>query len=524
MQKDFFRSIRVKMITGTGLLVLIVQVIATVFGFFGQQRQVQQIYKDITRSIIDNFSQTAALPIYNFDNAGLVNVVSTTLGFMEVKAIIIRDIEKTKVICANAREASGAIVELPSDYKNTASDTISQPIRYNNADIAIAEMAFSDAAYRSILIRSLVRSIVSNLLITVILISALFLFIQRLVSNPIDKLHAMLQDIAEGDGDLTKRLDDKNRDEIGELARNFNVFIEKLQGIITTITGNADTVASSSAELSAVSSTIAANSEEMSVQTSMVASATEEASSNINIISSSADVMSQTVNSVASAIEEMSASLNEVARNCKKELDIAEAANNHARGSKEIMDRLGAAAKSINNVVEVINDIADQTNLLALNATIEAASAGDAGRGFAVVATEVKELAKQTAVATQEIEKQIEDMQSNALSAAKAIDQVTKVIAEVNALSQMIVGAVEQQIGTVNEVATSVGSVRSGAEEVARNVTESAKGLSEISHTIAGVNSAVSDTAQGVTQVKRSADDLSRLSENLKALLGQFKV
>lgn len=332
-----------------------------------------------------------------------------------------------------------------------------------------------------------------------------------------------IRDIA-GEGDLTKRLDASSKDELGQLATCFNGFVDKIQYTVQQIGISSGTVASAATELSATSTQIAANAEEMSTQASTVAATTQQATTNISSISSSAQEMSGSANSVATAIEEMSASLNEVSRNCQKELQIVVEANTHARGSKEVMDKLGVAAKSIGKVVALINDIADQTNLLALNATIEAASAGEAGKGFAVVASEVKELAKQTAQATQEIEKQVEEMQLNTDSSVNAINAVTRVIEEVNAISQTIVSAVEQQSATVNEISNNVAGVSTGAQEVSKNVTESAQGLSEVARTIEGVSNAVTDTTRGITQVTSSADELAKLAESLKNLIKQFKI
>ncbi len=281
------------------------------------------------------------------------------------------------------------------------------------------------------------------------------------------------------------------------------------------------TVSKQSAKLLAASTQIAATFEEMGAQTSTVASSMEQATTNINSISSAAEEMSASANSVATAIEEMSSSLTEVSRNCQKELQIASEANTHAKNSMDVMGKLGAAAQSIGKVVEVINDIADQTNLLALNATIEAASAGDAGKGFAVVAGEVKVLAKQTAQATQEIQKQVEEMQGNTESAIKAIESVSKVIEEVNLISQTIVSAVEEQSATVNEIAKNVSGVSAGAQEVSKNVTESAKGLSEVTASISVVNMAVDGVATDTMGIKNSAEELSKLSTDLQELISQ---
>jgi methyl-accepting chemotaxis protein len=352
----------------------------------------------------------------------------------------------------------------------------------------------------------------------------LSVIICKSILKPIHLTANALRDISEGTGDLRSRLNVVSNDEIGQMARYFNTFIEKLQGIIGTITSNADTVAAASTELSVISTQIAASTEKISTQTSTVASATEQATANISSISSAAEEMSSSADSVTTAIEEMSASLNEVSRNCQKELEIVVEATTHARSSKLVMDKLGAATKSIGKVVDLINDIADQTNLLALNATIEAASAGDAGMGFAVVASEVKELAKQTAQATQEIEMQVDDMRENTELAIKAIGSVSRVIEEVNNISQTIVSAVEQQSATVNEISRSVAGVSTGAQEVSQNVAESALGLSEVARTIGGVSNAVTDTARGITNAKSSALELAKLAENLKNFLKQFKI
>jgi methyl-accepting chemotaxis protein len=393
---------------------------------------------------------------------------------------------------------------------------------FNKLPIGTIVMSFDTSGINNTLSGILLSLLIVGGLLLAAIILANNILLRKMIVDPILMTGDILDAMSEGD--LTRIIPSSSNDEIGQMAGKLNTFSVKLKAMILKISESANAVATSSATLFSTSIQIAANAEEMSTQTSTVASATEQATTNTNSISSAAEEMSTSANSVAAAIEEMSASLNEVSHNCQKELKIAEEANTHTKNSKDVMDKLEAAAKSIGNVVEVINDIAGQTNLLALNATIEAARAGAVGKGFAVVANEVKELSNKTGQATRQIRKQVEEMQTNTASAVKAIDAVSKVIEEVNVISQTIVSAVEEQSATVNEIAKRVSGVSAGAQEVSRNVTESATGLSEVSSTIAGVNYAVADTAKRIVQVKTSAEELSKLSEGLKNLLGQFKI
>ncbi len=327
-----------------------------------------------------------------------------------------------------------------------------------------------------------------------------------------------------GNSDLTSKTNIASSDEFGKIGISIDATIDNLNNVMSVIKDNTDTVSFSATKLSEISTQIADNAAATTSQAGAVASATQQATSNVNFISSAAEEMSNSANSVATAIEEMSSSLNEVARSCQKELKIVSEANSNAHSSKAVMDKLDISAKAIGKVIETINNIADQTNLLALNATIEAASAGDAGKGFAVVANEVKDLAKQTAKATEEIEKQIQDMQVDTVSAVKAIDLVTNIIDEITVISQTIVSAVEEQSATINEIAKSVGNMNTGAQGVARNVAQSAQGLEEIAKNIGTVKVATTETESGIMQVKENANSLAKLAEQLKSIVSKFKL
>ena len=296
----------------------------------------------------------------------------------------------------------------------------------------------------------------------------------RGITRPIRQTAGLAKKIAAGD--MTQRIDLKRHDEIGELATAMNQMTENLQRIMKELSQNSSTLATASEEMSATSTQLASGAEEMNSQSRAVASAGEELSVNINTMSAASEEMSSSAGTVASAVEEMSSSINEVARNCEKESRIAYQANEQAGQTRQIMAKLGESAREIGKVVEVITGIADQTNLLALNATIEAASAGEAGKGFAVVANEVKELARQSAQATEQITRQVETMQSNTDIAVKAIEEITKIIEEVSAISGTIAAAVEEQSATTGEIAKTVSGVSNASHEMARNIQESAQG------------------------------------------------
>jgi methyl-accepting chemotaxis protein len=367
-----------------------------------------------------------------------------------------------------------------------------------------------------------------KIIIIMLIIAILVCMVQTILVTktlrPLKNIADSMTDIAQGEGDLTRRLPDNTSDEVGAVAKAFNLFIDKLRGIVKEISGNSHTVSDAAKKLSEVSTNIATNAEEMSAQSHTVASAAEQANVNINNISNSTGQMSSDVNTVAAAIEEMSSSLNEVAKNCQKELQIASNANIQARSMQKLMEQLGVNAKAIGKVVNIINNIASQTNLLALNATIEAASAGEAGKGFAVVASEVKELSKQTAQATEEIRQQIGEMQGCTGNAVTAIVEITKVIEDVNLISQTIVSAVEEQGATINEIAKTINSANKAASEIARHVGESAKGLGEVSSNISVVNKRSSETSQGINQINTKLEELTNLGSALQKSVGQFKV
>jgi methyl-accepting chemotaxis protein len=300
---------------------------------------------------------------------------------------------------------------------------------------------------------------------------------------------------AAGRGDLTRDMQVKGADAVGQMGEGLSTFFCNLRGNIGNIAQMAQTLASSSRELTAVSQQMASNAEETAAQANVASAAAEQVSSNVNTVSTAA--------------EEMGASIREIAKSAHEAAKVATTAVRVAESTNATVAKLGESSAEIGNVVKVITSIAQQTNLLALNATIEAARAGEAGKGFAVVANEVKELAKQTANATRDISQKIEAIQGDTKGAVEAIAQIGKIINQINDIQNTIASAVEEQTATTGEIS--------------RNVSEAAKGSREIAQNITVVAQAARGTTEGASNTKSSADELSKIAVDLQKLVGQFK-
>ncbi|BBO82936.1 methyl-accepting chemotaxis sensory transducer [Desulfosarcina ovata subsp. sediminis] len=367
----------------------------------------------------------------------------------------------------------------------------------------------------------------ANIIVTVMagmIVAVIVLFAARSIVRPINAAVAGLKDIAQGEGDLTMRLQVSSRDEVGELAKWFNTFIEKLQGIIKDIAGGVETLSSSSTELSAISEQMTQGVETVTDKSNTVSAAAEEMSTNVNNVAAAMEQSSTNTNMVATAAEQMSATIGEIAQNAEKARGISDEAAHKASSASTNMDQLGEAANSIGKVIETITDISEQVNLLALNATIEAARAGEAGKGFAVVANEIKELAKQTAEATGDIKEKIEGIQGTTNMTVGQIGEITQVITEVNDVVASIATAVEEQSAATRDIATNVAQASQGIQEVNQNVNQSSSVAGEISQDIAEVSVSMNEMSTSSSQVNLSAQELSKLSESLKQMVDQFKV
>jgi len=352
-----------------------------------------------------------------------------------------------------------------------------------SGNIVAAENRYHDS--RTLLLLVLLMGVLAAL--------GLALYAAARIVGPLQRVSAVLTAVAAGDLTATAGID--SRDEIGVMAATLDEANARTRATIATVAATAHTLASSSEELAATNQQVAAAAEQTGEQATAVSAAAEQVSTNVQ--------------TVAAGSEQMSASIQEIAQSAAEAARVAATAVRTATDATGTVGQLSASSTQISNVLKVITTIAEQTNLLALNATIEAARAGDAGKGFAVVASEVKDLAQETARATEDVATKIGAILTDATNAAQAISQIGQVIGQINTLQTTIATAVQQQTATTNEIS--------------RNVSEAATGSGDIAANITTVATAAANTSAGVEQSRTATAELAKMAADLQQTVSQFR-
>jgi len=356
-------------------------------------------------------------------------------------------------------------------------------------------------------------SITINLVITVISLVlglALAIFITRSITKPTNKVVEMLKDIAQGEGDLTKRLDINSRDELGDLAKWYNTFIDKLHDIIAQVASNTEQLASAATEISSSAEELSAGVREQTNQTAQVSTAVEEMTATIVETSKNTGDAAEKAKAAASKSQEGSRLAEDTSRGMDEIVQASSVTTRNVEG-------LAEKATAIGEIIKVIDDIADQTNLLALNAAIEAARAGEQGRGFAVVADEVRKLAERTTKATKEVAETIKGIQADVTAANSQMVESQKIVNKGKKL-------VQKTNGSLTEIFSAIEAVQEMMRQIATASEEQSAVAEQISKSVENVDRITKESATGSEQAAAAAEQLNRQAEELRHLVGGFRL
>ena len=495
-------SLKTKIIGGTVLLVLLV---AGFVYFYFPSRQASQAYaarQEEARRLAEILSQS----------------VSTGLEFEDQESV------ETALAGVRSREDLVGITVLNSSgddfYSYTVKGKIKKegkkdvlttdiPVMSGQEEIGAVKLRLSleDLKHQATANRRAVL-LVSGLIIG---LGILFgIYVSGMVLVPLARVNGMIRKIAEGEGDLTTRLDVDKKDEIGEFSSGFNRFLDKLANLVSQARKSTEKVAAAANQITTYSAESAAGAEEQAVQASEVATSVQQMASAIVQNSQNATQSAQIAERANVKAKEGSETMHAT----QQEMDEIVAATSKTGA---IVDSLSSRANQIGEIIQVIDDIADQTNLLALNAAIEAARAGEQGRGFAVVADEVRKLAERTTKATKEIAETIKAIQDDTREASESMEEAHAVVdrgkqatAKTEVVLKDIIESVAQAMEMVGQIAAASEEMSSGAEEISKNVE--------------AISAVTRDSASGAEKMSSVADQLHRSTENLRGLMGRFKL
>ncbi|GII22844.1 methyl-accepting chemotaxis protein [Planosporangium mesophilum] len=392
--------------------------------------------------------------------------------------------------------ASPGVTMPPADQLSPAIGKAEGDMAKALSDLATVERAESQAtAARATEQYKQDRMVIIGVLVLGMLLAfAAALWISRLMRRQLRDAGDSLRALAEGD--LSRVAEVRSRDELGQMTAAVNLASAGVKRAVEALAVGARTLGQSSEQLTEVSGRIDDSAREAAAQAHRVAATAGDVSHNVQTL--------------ASGSEEMGSSIREIAQNANDAAEVAAQAVGVAESTNQTVSKLGESSAEIGNVIKVITSIAEQTNLLALNATIEAARAGEAGKGFAVVASEVKDLAQETARATEDISRRVEAIQSDTTNAVTAIGEISRIIARINDYQLTIASAVEQQTATTSEMSRSVGDAAQGASDIAGN--------------IAGVAHAAEATTASLADSGRTVAELGSLAAEMQSVVGRFRL
>jgi methyl-accepting chemotaxis protein len=367
--------------------------------------------------------------------------------------------------------------------------------------------------------------LIGGLVVGLILAGFFAVYITRGITLPLSVGVGLLDDVSRGNlgNDVPEALLNR-KDEVGDLSRSLNSMTHNLRDLIRDVTGGTETLANAAGELSTVSNQMTGNARQTSGKANTAAGAAEEMSANAVSVAAGMEQATTSLTTMAGSTEEMTSTIGEIASKSEKARVITHEATQQAEKVSMLMQNLSQAAEAIGKVTETITSISDQTKLLALNATIEAARAGAAGKGFAVVAHEIKELARQTAEATEDIKAKVAGIQGSTTNTLTDLGEISRVIAEISEIVNTIAAAIEEQSSVTRDIARNVGEAVDGVRDANQRVAQMSGGAQSVAQDMAEVKQAAGEMASGSEQTLTSASELSKLADDLRHMVSRFQI
>jgi methyl-accepting chemotaxis protein len=439
-------------------------------------------------SFVEELDRMAALPLTPGEQADVAKIRTVFRKFQDM------DDEVIAAYRAGTRAQVGKANDLVAgpglDLYDEMAGGVDRLLAGARQHEAVAHRRADDTADRTSQVATLVGSL------TLISAVALAILMALSIIRPLSALQDRLADIAEGEGDLTRRLATTGRDQFTDVSRSFNKFVDKIATTVREIGHSASTVAHASESLTATAIQIMVDAKATARQSGDVVLAADEVAASVRTVEASTASMGGSVRRITGAAEE-------AGRVCEQSMRAA-------RATQDVIGRLATSSQEIGDIVKAITAVAQQTNLLALNATIEAARAGESGKGFAVVAGEVKELAQETEGATDDITAKVQSIQQDTTMAADAIGEIVEIAGRLSGFQATIASAVQEQTAITDEIARHTGESTTSSADIAAN--------------IATISAGAQTTTRGVIDIQHATQELSLLSNGLRSLVGQFHV
>ena len=487
-------KIRTKLILWLLLLATIVSGAFSVRNFLGERSRLLEQMNEQATAAVKRMENVLPQALYNFDNAQVEKTLEVEMYDANITALLVTD-KSNKVVAGKKRGADGrsVTIQAPPDVQPSLSQAIVYRDANSSEELGSVSIYLDDSLVRRRIAHTAWSSAVQALVLDLSFLILVFILVQRLVTRPVTEMMAALDRLA--CGELTVRSSFRSHDEIGTMGATLDKTAVSLQQAIAAIARNSETLAGAASQIFDAIQHLLHNTEETSSEVRSVSEVSEQVKSRLDEIAGAATDMVNTIREISSS----SAAAAGVANDGVASVSMV----------RETVQQLGESSGEIGKVLQLISEIAQQTNLLALNATIEAARAGEAGKGFAVVANEVKELAKQTALATEEISGKVERIRLQTDAAIEAISSLAALITKINDISMTIAGAVEEQNATT--------------AEISRSIVEAAQGGGAISASINAVSSVATNTAARAGDIRNSAKELETMASSLRELVEKFQ-